>query len=107
MSFLKRIFGGDKDRGYVDKEGLYFFFRCDHCGSKVQVRADKQHDLNRDGDGYVWHKTIVDSECFRHIPVVVHLDSNYQVTSQEIEGGRFISEAEYKATDAADQSPEA
>jgi len=97
MSLFKRLFGSRGEREYVDKVGLYFYVQCGNCGSKVQVRADRQHDLNREGDGYVWHKTIVDSTCFRQIPVVVHMDAKYQVTEQEIGGGRFISQAEYEA----------
>jgi hypothetical protein len=29
---------------------------------------------------------------------VVHLDANYQVSSEEISGGVFVSEAEYKTS---------
>jgi len=101
MGFLKRIFGGKQNVPYVDQQGIYFYVQCNNCGSQVRVRADKSHDLNRDGDGFVWHKTIVDSRCFRHIPVVVYLDRNYQVTSQEIEGGEFITEESYRAFDAS------
>lgn len=97
MSFFKRLFGSKGEEEYVDKVGLYFYVQCGSCGSKVQVRADRQHDLNRESDGYVWHKTIVDSSCFRRIPVVVHLDAQYRVTDQEIDGGRFITQAEYEA----------
>jgi hypothetical protein len=102
MGFLKRIFGGKKETGYVDKTGLYFYVQCDNCGCRLRVRADKVNDLNRDGGGYVWHKTIVDSQCFRHIPVVVHLDRTYEVTSQEIEGGKFLTRESYEAGNAAD-----
>lgn len=97
MGFLRRIFGARPDKGYVDKQGLYFYVQCEKCGSKVRVRADKQHDLNRDGGGFVWHKTIVDSQCFQHMPVVVHMDGSYQVTSHEISGGQFITKEEYDA----------
>ena len=103
MGFLRRIFGSKQDEAYVDKRGLYFYVRCDNCGSKVRVRADKQNDLNRDGDGFVWHKTIVDNQCFRHIPVVVYLDRNYRVTGQEIEGGEFITEDEFATSESADE----
>jgi hypothetical protein len=98
MNLIKRMFGGKGEKEYVDKYGLYFYVQCDNCGSKVQVRADRQHDLNRTDGGFVWHKTIVDSHCFRQIPVVVHLDAQYRVTEQEIDGGRFISQLEYEAT---------
>lgn len=96
MGFLRRLFGGKKkDQG--DPQGLYFYVQCDNCGAKVRVRADKQYDLNRSDDGFIWHKTIVDSKCFQQIPTVVHLDHNYEVTSAEIEGGHFITREEYEA----------
>jgi hypothetical protein len=101
MGFLRRLFGGKQDEAYVDKRGIYFYMQCNNCGSQVRVRADKHHDLNRDGDGYVWHKTIVDSQCFRHIPVIVYLDRNYRVISYEIEGGEFITQDAYATSDAA------
>jgi hypothetical protein len=99
MGFLKKLFGGEKKQAkYVDKRGIYFFVRCDNCGTITRVRADKEYDLTRDGNSFVWHKTIVDSRCFRPIAVVVQLDGNYQRTSEEISGGSFVMEAEYNAS---------
>ncbi|HFQ94366.1 MAG TPA: hypothetical protein ENK32_10175 [Anaerolineae bacterium] len=98
MGFLQKLFGGGKqEEEYVDKTGLYFYAQCDNCGTAVRVRADKQHDLVNESGGYVWHKTIVDSKCFRRMPTVVHLDRSYNVTAAEIEGGHYITEAEYEA----------
>ena len=97
MGFLKRLFGGGGEKEYVDTQGIYFYVRCDNCGASVRVRADKQHDLNREDGGFVWHKTIVDSRCFRPIHTVVHLDGNYNVANYELDGGRFISQEEYEA----------
>ncbi|NKQ35472.1 MAG: hypothetical protein HF973_07635 [Chloroflexi bacterium] len=106
MGFLQKLFGGGKrEKEYVDKTGLYFYVQCDNCGTAVRVRADKQHDLLSEDGGYVWHKTIVDSKCFRRIPVVVYLDRSYQMTSAEIEGGHFITEEEYNAFVAAANQP--
>lgn len=106
MGFLKKLFGGGEPKKYVDKQGIYFFVVCDNCGARVRVRADKQHDLQNADSGYEWHKTIVDSRCFRRIQTVVQLDSGYQMVSHEISGGRFITEAEYLAAEAAEAQPE-
>lgn len=101
MGFLKRLFGGENrstaGKDYVDTQGVYFYVRCDNCGTIVRVRADKQHDLNNENGGYAWHKTIVDNRCFRPMQTVVYLDGNYQMTSHEITGGQFVSEADYQA----------
>ena len=101
MGFLKRLFGGEgRQKKYVDKHGLYFYVQCDHCGAKVKVRADKQHDLNRTDNGFVWHKTIVDNRCFRRLQTTVYLDSHYRMTDYELTDGRFISQEEYERVEA-------
>ncbi|MCP4422329.1 MAG: hypothetical protein GY805_37450 [Chloroflexi bacterium] len=102
MGFLKKLFGGGEraPAKYVDKTGIYFYVQCDKCGARVRVRADKQHDLQNTGNGFEWHKTIVDSRCFQQIQTVVQLNSSYQMVSHEITNGRFLSEAEYLAAEA-------
>ena len=98
MGFLRKLFGGEKKSGeYVDTQGVYFFVRCDNCGTITRLRADKQHDLLNQGDGFVWHKTIVDNRCFRPMPTVVTLDDKHQVINSEITGGEYVSEDDYKA----------
>ena len=96
MGFLKKLFGGGKPKPYVDKNGLYFYVVCDNCKTAVKVRANKSSDLNRTEDGFSWHKTIVDSKCFRPMHAVVQLDYDYELISEEIENGRFITEAIYQ-----------
>ncbi len=101
MGFLKKLFGGKEEnqsgRAHVDTQGVYFYVQCDRCGMPVRLRADKQYDLINEDGGYVWHKTIVDNRCFRPMPTVVHLNSNYEVVSAEISGGRYITAEEYEA----------
>ncbi len=105
MGFLKKLFGGEsRPKKYVDKQGLYFYVRCDNCGAKVKVRADKQHDLNRTDNGFIWHKTIVDNRCFRRLQTTVYFDSQYQMTDYELTGGRFISQEEYERVEATPAS---
>ncbi len=105
MGFLKKLLGGS-DRpesksspsaSNADPQGVYFYVQCDRCGAPVRLRADKQHDLLNEGNGYTWHKTIVDNRCFRPMPTVVTLNANYEMTAQEITGGRYITREEYEA----------
>lgn len=117
MGFLKKLFGGEKKSGaYVDTRGVYFYVRCDNCGTITRLRADKEYDLIREDGGFVWHKTVVDNRCFRPMPTVVTLDSAFQLVNAEISGGSYVSEEEYntwleskrKAADVGDateQSP--
>ncbi|MCA9976654.1 MAG: hypothetical protein KC413_12920 [Anaerolineales bacterium] len=96
MGFLKRLFGGGEQK-YVDTQGIYFYVKCNNCGTITRVRADKQHDLNLgDSGGYEWHKTIVDSKCFRRMETIVYLDRNYTVVNAEISGGAYVTEADYE-----------
>lgn len=110
MGFLKKLFGGDgrdarPNKPVVDTQGIYFYVQCDRCGAPVRLRADKQYDLINEGNGYVWHKTIVDNRCFRPMSTVVHLNSAFEVVGGEIEGGRYITEEEYETLRAAPPSP--
>ncbi len=105
MGFLKKLLGGGEKKAageYVDKTGIYFYFQCGNCGKRVRVRADKQHDLLNDDGGYVWHKTVVDSKCFRRMETAVYLDGHYNVTSYELTGGKFLTQAEYEAAELAE-----
>ncbi len=105
MGFLKKLFGGGEEKPYVDKNGIYFYAVCDNCKTAVKVRANKSSDLNNNEDGFVWHKTIVDSTCFRPMHAVVQLDRKYKVISEEVENGRFVTEAVYEEMEAARIAP--
>ena len=97
MSFLKRLFGGGSDSSSNNSgsDGFFVYVQCDRCEKRVRLRINKHHDLNRTDDGFVWRKTIVDSRCFQQIPTVVHFDRSFTIVSEEIDGGHFISQAEY------------
>lgn len=106
MGFLKKLLGGNerKDRPektYSDLQGVYLYVQCDHCGTPIRLRADKQYDLIDEEGGYAWHKTIVDNRCFRPMPTVVYFDQSYEMVSNEINGGHYITAAEYEALLAA------
>ena len=101
----RRISKARRDRRRAhDSIRTFHLVRCENCGTITRLRADKEYDLIREDDGFVWHKTIVDSRCFRPIPTVVYLDSNYQMTSAEMTGGVFVSEQEYNVSLEPDTS---
>jgi hypothetical protein len=101
MGFLKKLFGSQKQTGqkqaYVDTRGIYFYVRCERCGTMVRLRADKEYDLIPQDGGYVWHKTIVDNRCFRPMATIVTLDGSFQVTAADLTGGRYVTREEYEA----------
>ena len=100
MGFLKRLFGGEQQKksgtGHVDPTGIYLYVKCGHCGTCVKLRADKKYDLQNSDHGYTWHKTIVDSKCFRRMTTVVNFDRNYDVVSAQLDGGEYITEMQYQ-----------
>ena len=93
MGFLEKLFGKKEPKPYVDTQGIFFYAQCNNCGAVVRLRIDKRHDLNHAGNGYVWHKTIVDIRCFRKMPTIVHFDRQHQITQAEIQGGEQITQA--------------
>ena len=102
MGFLKKLFGGSGDSGSGSTgDGFFVFVQCNRCQERLRLRIIKQHDLNYSDDGFVWHKTIVDGRCFQQIPVVVHFDRNLNVLSQDIDGGHFITQAEYEQAEVS------
>jgi len=90
-----------------DKDGIYFYVKCSHCGAPVRIRVARQHDLQQDFDtgGYILRKEIMDGQCFRLMYATLHFDAAYHRTGQEITGGEFITAEQYAtltrpATDA-------
>lgn len=106
MGFFKKLFGGgdQSSKPYVDQQGVYFYVQCDNCGTAVRLRADKTYDLINQGDGYEWHKTVVDNRCFRPMPTVVRLNSQYEMVAHEISGGHYITAEAYEQWLAEEQA---
>jgi hypothetical protein len=101
MSFLKNLFSsifGSADREIKDPNGIYFYIRCNKCGTPVRTRADKAHDFERDYDTgeLTWNKEVMDGGCFSLMYATVRMNGAFQVIEQSIEGGEFITWEEYK-----------
>jgi hypothetical protein len=93
------LFGKGKAEG--NSNAIWLYVRCDRCGEKIRIRADKRYDLNVDEQGrgsYVLHKEILGSRCPQLIYATVTLDAGYRVVGQEITGGQFITREEYEAS---------
>lgn len=99
---LRELLGGSAKGGMAaagDPYGLWFYFRCNKCGSVVRIRADRRNDMNvEDGPGaYLLRKEIMDNKCFQLMQAEVWLDSEYNIVSSEVQGGKLISREEYEA----------
>jgi len=99
MSFLKRLSSLFSPGERVnDPYGVHFYVKCSKCGTIVHVRADRRNDLSREEDGpgsFLWRKEIMDDRCFQLMRAEVWFDSRYNVVSQEVTGGQFVSREDY------------
>lgn len=97
MGFLKKLFGGQSAPA---DDGLYFYVRCGNCERVLRIRVNKKNDLLSDWDrgGYTLTKEMMDDKCFRLMRAEIAFDQNFNITSQTIEGGQFITREEYEAS---------
>jgi len=80
------------------KDAVHIYVECGRCKSRVHVRLDKRHDLSTgEGGGYFVRKEIMDSKCFRMMTAEISFDGSYRIQTQELQGGRFITKAEFDA----------
>lgn len=104
MGFLRRLFGG-QPRPAKDS-GIYLYFRSKRAADAVtKIRIEPKYDLNAESNGYVWHKTIVDSRYFSKINAIVYFDSNHNLTTSDVDGGELISAEAYEAALAERNKP--
>jgi len=103
MTWLRRLGGlfrrGGGEEG--DADALVFYVRCEHCGEIIRVRADRRSELLQEFDegvsGYSLYKDVLGTRCNRVLRMHVGFDLQYRVTSQDVEGGRFATEEEYRS----------
>ncbi len=99
-------FGGGGGEG-GDRNAMFLYVRCNRCRDVVRVRVNMANEpaqeFDEGGDkviGYTLNKTIVDSKCFRPIPVTIRFDARRREQGREIEGGEFVGQEEYDAVRA-------
>lgn len=93
--------------GTDDARVFIFYVRCNRCGEVIRVRADRRWDLLQEmGEsavGYSLHKDVLGTQCNALMRMLVLFDRAYKITHQEIEGGRFVSQADYETHRSSDQ----
>jgi hypothetical protein len=105
VALLGRVLGGLFGRGGggdSGDKGIYYYVRCAKCGEKIRLRVDSANDLAQDYDdggdnpsGYSATKGVVGKKCFRVISVTVKFDRSRRESSRSIDGGEFITAAEF------------
>jgi len=106
MSFLRRLFGGASRS--PDDNAYHIYVRCDRCGRVVHVRIDMRNDLAADygdtaAEGYTLVKEVMDDRCFRIMRAELHFNTRRAEKSRAVEGGIFVTEAEWNEQQAKDE----
>ena len=107
MGFFEKLASlfGAQSAGRAD-DAVHIYVECDRCKSKVHVRLDRRHDISaREDGGYYVRKEVMDSKCFRLMITEITFDNAYRIQNQEIQGGRFVTAADYEAATAAEPPP--
>jgi hypothetical protein len=92
---LTSLFGGGGGEG---DNAVHIYVECGRCQARVHVRLDPRHDLSQgEGGDYFVRKEVMDSKCFRLMVAELTFDSRYRVQTQEIQGGRFLTQEEFDA----------
>jgi len=103
MGFLEKLTSlfGSKSAGGAD-DAIHIYVECERCKARVHVRLDPRHDISaREEGGYYVRKEIMDGKCFRLMAAEIVFDSAYRIQRQEIQGGRFLTQAEFETSPPA------
>lgn len=105
LDAIKSALGFGGGAGAGDRNAMFLYIRCTRCGDVVRVRVNMANEpaqeFEEGGDrvlGYTLNKTIVDSKCFRPIPVTIRFDARRREQGREIEGGEFVGQDEFEAS---------
>ncbi len=105
MDWLNKLF---KPKGSASGDGaniLWLYVQCGRCGTPVATRINLFNDLSLDesGNGYVLRKEIMDDKCFRLMAAELEFDEGRHLLDRRIEGGKFLTRADYDALRAERQ----
>jgi len=94
--FLKKLF----ERKEEDSSDiLWVYTQCDECGEKFKTLIRRNNDLSPtykdEGPAYIFKKELIGASCPNRINLSLEFDRNYRKISEEVKGGRFISQEEY------------
>lgn len=102
MGFLRGIFGG-KSAGVdtADRDGIHFYVRCDRCGERIHIRANRTSDVADEYDGEavakILHKEVLGSRCQNLMYVHLTLDAGYRIVESSTERCALITREAFEA----------
>ena len=103
MDLLKKLNNIFKAPPPKLERALYLYVQCDKCGEKLRARVDVWNDLaadyeegSDDAASYHCRKVLVGAnKCYQPIELELKFDKKHKLIDQQINGGRFIEEAEF------------
>lgn len=96
--------------GGGEADVLWLYVRCDVCGEVIASRINLANDPSPTYEGgdraFYLHKTLIGSrrQCYRPIEVELTFDANRRLTSQEVQGGTFVTREEFLAQDSQQEA---
>lgn len=102
MNLLRKLIDQIRAASVDDSSAYWVYVKCDQCGEKLRTRVNLYNDLSihysaTDGSNtYFCRKAIIGSElCFFPIEIELTFDHQRNLVDSKIQGGQFISEAEF------------
>lgn len=102
MNLLGKIIDRIRAAGEEDSSAYWLYVKCDQCGEKLRTRVNLNNDLSihysetAGSNTYFCRKAIIGSErCFSPIEIELTFDHQRSLVDKQIQGGQFISEAEF------------
>lgn len=96
--------------GGGEADVLWLYVRCDACGEVIASRINLANDPSPTYEGgdraFYLHKTLIGSrrQCYRPIEVELTFDANRRLTSQEVQGGTFVTREEFLAQESQQEA---
>jgi hypothetical protein len=89
------------------ERAMYLYVQCDKCGEKLRARVDiwneltPEYEQNSDkASGYFCRKVLIgEKQCYQPIELKLKFNKDHLLISQEINGGKYIGEEEFKDRD--------
>ncbi len=108
MDFLKKIFGGFGG-GPASPRGLFYYVQPKGCQEVVRVRIDTHNDLSLADDNttYFVRKMVRGTtyKCTRTAELYLTFDNARRVQNTEVTNGTLVSETDYDAWVASQETP--
>jgi hypothetical protein len=70
--------------------------KCNRCGEEIRVRMDRMNEPSPEYDEkgrvthYIYRKDVLGQKCFNLIQVEFVFNSNFEMISSQVTGGKLI-----------------